>query len=58
MQNTFFDLLLEEKKKGTTILYSTHVLSEVSKVCDRVGFIKDGVIIEENAIENIERNNI
>ena len=48
MQNVFFDLLLEEKKKGTTILYSTHVLSEISKICDRVGFIKDGKIIKED----------
>ena len=47
MQNIFFELLLEEKKKGTTILYSTHILSEVSKVCDRIGFIKEGIIIEE-----------
>ena len=31
MQNVFFDLLAEEKQKGTTILYSTHILSEISK---------------------------
>ena len=58
MQNIFFDLLLEEKKKGTTILYSTHILSEVSKVCDRIGFIKDGKIIKEDTVENIKENNI
>ena len=58
MQNVFHELLLEEKKKGTTILYSTHILSEVSKICDRVGFIKEGRIIEENTVENIEKNNI
>lgn len=58
MQNVFYDLLLQEKKKGTTILYSTHVLSEVSKICDRIGFIKDGKIIKEDVIENIEKNNI
>jgi len=58
MQNVFYDLLLEEKKKGTTILYSTHILSEVSKVCDRIGFIKEGKIIKEEKVENIEKNNI
>ena len=58
MQNIFYELLLEEKKKGTTILYSTHVLSEVSKICDRIGIIKDGKIIKEDTVENIEKNNM
>lgn len=58
MQNIFYELLLEEKKKGTTILYSTHILSEVSKVCDRIGIIKDGKIIKEDTVENIEKNNM
>lgn len=58
MQNIFFEILLEEKKKGTTILYSTHILNEVSKVCDRVGLIKEGKIIKEDTIDNIIDNNI
>lgn len=58
MQNVFFDLLLAEKKKGTTILYSTHVLSEISKICDRVGFIKDGKIIKEDNVSNLDKENI
>ena len=58
MQNVFYELLKEEKKKGTTILYSTHILSEVSKICDRIGIIKDGKIIKEDTVENIEKNNI
>lgn len=56
MQKEFYNILLEEKKKGTTILYSTHVLSEVSKICDRIGIIRDGKIIKEDKIENIEKN--
>lgn len=56
MQKVFYNVLLEEKKKGTTILYSTHVLSEVSKICDRIGIIRDGKIIKEDKIENIEKN--
>lgn len=58
MQKVFFDLLIDEKKKGTTILYSTHVLSEISKICDRVGFIKDGKIIKEDSVSNLEKENI
>ena len=57
MQKTFHNILLEEKEKGTTILYSSHVLSEVSSICDRIGFIKDGVIIKEDLMENIKKNN-
>lgn len=58
MQNVFFDLLAEEKQKGTTILYSTHILSEISKICDRVGIIKDGEIIKEDTVTNIVKNNM
>lgn len=58
MQNIFYHLILEEKKKGTTILYSTHILSEVSKICDKIGIIKDGKIIKEDTVKNLEKNNI
>jgi len=51
MQETFSNLLKEEKEKGTTILYSTHILSEVSKICDRVGIIKEGNLLKIESIE-------
>ena len=57
MQNVFHQILLQEKQKGTTILYSSHILNEVSSICDKVGFIKDGVIIKEDLIENIKKEN-
>ena len=57
MQQVFHDILLEEKKKGTTILYSSHVLSEVSHLCERVGIIRDGIIIKEDTMDNIKKNN-
>lgn len=57
MQNIFHNILIEEKKKGTTILYSSHILSEVSNICDKIGFIKKGIIIKEDLIENIQKNN-
>lgn len=53
MQNVFYNLLKEEKKKGTTIFYSTHILSEVSKICDRVGIIKDGNLIKVEKMEEL-----
>ena len=57
MQSIFHELLLKEKEKGTTIIYSSHILSEVSNICDRVGFIKDGKIIKEDYIESIRKKN-
>ncbi|MCI6266614.1 MAG: ABC transporter ATP-binding protein, partial [Erysipelotrichaceae bacterium] len=53
MQNVFYDLLREEKAKGNTIFYSTHILGEVSKICDRVGIIKDGKLIKVEKIEDL-----
>ena len=57
MQKVFHDLLLKEKDSGTTILYSSHVLSEVASICDKIAFIKDGIIIKEDTIENIKKYN-
>ncbi|MGN1299059.1 MAG: ABC transporter ATP-binding protein [Candidatus Scatovivens sp.] len=58
MQNIFYDLLKEEKKKGTTIFYSTHILNEVSKICDRVGIIKDGNLIKVEKIEELSQKSL
>lgn len=44
MQQIFLGLLLEEKQNGATIFLSSHVLSEVEKICDRVALIRDGKI--------------
>lgn len=58
MQNIFYDLLKEEKEKGTTIFYSTHILSELSKICDRVGIIKDGILLKVENIDDIKNKNL
>ncbi len=51
MQNVFLDLIKEEKRRGKTILLSSHIFEEVERVCDRAGIIKDGRLI---ALENIK----
>ena len=53
MQQVFYELLKEEKEKGTAIFYSTHILSEVSKICDRIGIIKAGELLKIETIEEI-----
>lgn len=57
MQQVFYKLLLEEKKKNTTIVYSTHILSEVAKICDRVGILKDGELINVESIDDLNKKN-
>ncbi|MFS0820535.1 ATP-binding cassette domain-containing protein [Bacillus sp. 1P02SD] len=57
MQQRFFDLLEEENKKGVTILFSSHILSEVQRLCDRVAIIKEGKIITVEKISTLKDNN-
>jgi len=51
MQNVFFELLRDENKNGTTIFFSSHILSEVQNICHRAAIIKNGEI---KATENIQ----
>lgn len=57
MQQKFFELLKEENKKGTTILFSSHILSEVQKMCNRVAIIKEGKLIKLEKISTLKENN-
>jgi ABC-2 type transport system ATP-binding protein len=56
MQNEFFEILKEENKSGTTIFFSSHILSEVEKICDKVAIIKEGRILKVESIENLRKN--
>ncbi len=40
------DFLREQKARGVTIFLNSHLLSEVERICDRVAFIKGGVVVE------------
>ncbi|QBQ07653.1 ABC transporter ATP-binding protein [Spiroplasma gladiatoris] len=52
MQEKFNQLILRLKKEGVTIILCSHIFSEVSKLCDVVGFIKNGKLLEENQIKD------
>jgi ABC-2 type transport system ATP-binding protein len=56
MRKEFISILDEEKKKGKTILMSSHMFDEVEKVCDRVAMIKDGKIIAVKATEEVKHH--
>jgi ABC-type multidrug transport system, ATPase component len=54
MQQTFIELLLEEKAKGTTFLMSSHSFPEIERTCDRAAIIKDGRIVAINNIHELQ----
>ena len=56
IQQEFFAILEEEKKHGASILLSSHVLSEIEKICNRVLLIKEGEILFSDSIENLKKN--
>jgi ABC-2 type transport system ATP-binding protein len=57
MQKVFFEIIEGENKKGTTIFFSSHILNEVQKICDRVAIIKKGKIIKIEDIEILKSSN-
>lgn len=56
MQRTFFDLIKAENKRGATVLFSSHILSEVQRICDRVAIIKDGRIVRTQKISELQQS--
>lgn len=51
IRHAFYELMEEEKKRGASIIISSHELTEIQRLCDRVAIIKDGKVI---AIEEME----
>jgi ABC-2 type transport system ATP-binding protein len=56
MQQKFFELIAEENKKGATVFFSSHILSEVQRMCSRVAFIKEGRIIKTEKMSTLQEN--
>jgi len=57
MQRQFFQLVREENQRGVTVFFSSHILGEVQRMCNRVGIIKEGRIIEIADIRSLQQNN-
>lgn len=53
MQEAFYKLVAEVKKKGATFFISSHNLGEVRKICDRVAIIKEGKLVSESTISDL-----
>jgi ABC-2 type transport system ATP-binding protein len=57
MQRKFFDLIRQENTRGVTVFFSSHILSEVQRLCTRVGIIREGKIAEISDIRTLQQNN-
>ena len=54
MQQNFIDFILSEKKRGKTILLSSHIFHEVDACCDRISIIKDGRIVADFVADELK----
>ena len=55
LQQKFYSFLRKEKEKGRTMFFSSHILSEVDKICDRVGVIRNGSLVALEQIETLKQ---
>ena len=56
VQQTFYDILQEENRRGTTVFLSSHILSEVQKLCDRAAILKEGKLISIQSIKELRES--
>jgi len=55
MQETLYDLLEDTRRRGRTVFLSSHVLSEVERVCDRIGLLRAGRLAIVSTVAEIRR---
>jgi ABC-2 type transport system ATP-binding protein len=49
-------LLLEEKRRGATILLNSHLLAETERICDRIGILEKGQLRLEGTLDEVRRS--
>jgi ABC-2 type transport system ATP-binding protein len=55
VQRTLHQILTEQRSRGCTVFMSSHVLSEVERLCDRIGVIRDGELVLLSTVEEARR---
>ncbi len=55
MQQAFYEIIADLKDGGATVFLSSHVLSEVERVCDRVGMLRAGKLVSVGDVEELRR---
>jgi ABC-2 type transport system ATP-binding protein len=56
MQSVFYEVVEDAKQRGAAVFLSSHDLAEVRKMCDRIGFIRDGQLVAEKTISDLQDN--
>ncbi|MBM7561380.1 ABC transporter ATP-binding protein [Fusibacter tunisiensis] len=56
MQQRFFELIKSENKKGASVFFSSHILSEVQHLCNRVAIIKGGHVIQVEDVKTLRED--
>jgi ABC-2 type transport system ATP-binding protein len=52
------DLIVEEKKKGKTVFFSTHILNDVETLCDRVVILRTGEVVVSGRVRDLLRSDV
>jgi ABC-2 type transport system ATP-binding protein len=52
----FRDVIMKRREKGKTVFFSSHILSDIEMICDRICVIRDGGIIYENTMKGISES--
>ena len=53
MQEEFFHLIRESKERGASVFVSSHNFTEVQRMCDRIGFIREGKLVAEQTLADL-----
>jgi len=53
MEQVFQDCVMEQKNKGKGVFLSSHIMSEVERLCDRVGIIREGQLVEVGTLDDL-----
>ena len=53
MEQVFQDCVMEQKNKGKGVFLSSHIMSEVERLCDRVGIIRDGEVVQVGTLDEL-----
>lgn len=56
VQQKFFNELRAFRKRGATVLFSSHILSEVGRLCDRVAIIRSGKLIQVSTLSELQQS--
>ena len=53
IQQSFYDIVFETRARGTTVFFSSHILPEVERVCDRVAILRAGKLVAAGTVDDV-----